>query len=80
MIFTAVISQGHFTLVLIVMANVVISLYYYLMAFRAAYLLEPTDDAPVFQETLLPLKVLSLSMILAIVTRGIYPHHRNELT
>lgn len=49
------------------------------MAFRAAYLLEPTDDAPVFQETR-PLKVLSLAMIVAIVARGIYPHHRNELT
>lgn len=71
LIFTAAISQGHFTLVLIAMANVVILNYY--------YLLEPADDAPVFQETL-PLKALSLAMIVAIVALGIYPHHLIELT
>ena len=79
MIFTAAISQGHFTLVLIVMANMVLSLYYYLMAFRAAYLLEPADDVPAFQETL-PLKALSLAMMGAIAAPGIYPQHRIELT
>ena len=48
LIFTAAMSQGHFTLVLIAMVNVVISLYYYLMVLRAAYLLEPADDSPRF--------------------------------
>jgi len=79
LLFTAAISQGHFTLVLIAMVNVVISLYYYLMVLRAAYLLEPADDAPVIQETL-PLKALSLAMIVAIVALGIYPQHLIELT
>jgi NADH-quinone oxidoreductase subunit N len=79
LIFTAAISQGYFTLVLIAMVNVVISLYYYLMVLRAAYLLEPADDAPAFQETL-PLKALSLVMIGAIVALGFYPNHLIELT
>jgi NADH-quinone oxidoreductase subunit N len=80
LLFTATMTQDHFVLVLIAMVNVAISLYHCLMFLRAFYSLEPADDVPVFQETLLPLKVLSLSMILAIVARGIYPHHRNELT
>jgi NADH-quinone oxidoreductase subunit N len=79
LLFTAAMSQGHFTLVLIAMVNVVISLYYYLMVLRAAYLLEPADDAPDFQETL-SLKALSLVMIGAMVILGIYPHHLIELT
>lgn len=79
LLFTAAMSQGHFTLVLIAMVNVVISLYYYLMVLRAAYLLEPADDAPAFQETL-SLKALSLVMIGTMVILGIYPHHLIELT
>jgi NADH-quinone oxidoreductase subunit N len=79
LLFTAAMSQGHFTLVLIAMINVVISLYYYLMVLRAAYLLEPPADAPAFQETL-ALKTLSIAMIAAMVILGLYPHHLIELT
>ena len=79
LLFTAAMSQGHFTLVLIAMINVVISLYYYLKVLRAAYLLEPADDAPPLRETL-PLKALSIAMIAAMVILGLYPHHLIELT
>jgi NADH-quinone oxidoreductase subunit N len=79
LLFTAAMSQGHFTIVLIAMVNVVISLYYYLMVLRAAYLLEPAADAPAVPETL-PLKVLSVAMIGAMVILGLYPHHLIELT
>lgn len=79
LLFTAAMSQGHFTIVLIAMVNVVISLYYYLMVLRAAYLLEPAPEAPAVPETL-PLKVLSVAMIGAMVILGLYPHHLIELT
>lgn len=79
LLFTATMTQDHFVLVLIAMVNVAISLYHCLMFLRASYLLEPADDVSAFQETL-PLKALSLAMIVAIVARGIYPHHRIELT
>lgn len=79
LLFTAAMSQGHFTLVLIAMVNVVISLYYYLMVLRAAYLLEPAAEAPAVPETL-SLKVLSVALIGAMVILGLYPHHLIELT
>ena len=79
LLFTAAMSKGHLILILIAMVNVVISLYYYLMVLRAAYLLEPHENAPAFEETL-PLKALSLAMIGAMVILGLYPHHVIELT
>jgi NADH-quinone oxidoreductase subunit N len=44
LVFTAAMEKGHFLLVLIAMANVVVSLYYYIQIIRAAYLLEPQED------------------------------------
>jgi NADH-quinone oxidoreductase subunit N len=79
LLFTAAMSKGHFTLVLIAMINVVISLYYYLRVLRAAYFLDPPPEAPAFRETL-PLKALSLAMIAAMVVIGFYPNHLIELT
>jgi NADH-quinone oxidoreductase subunit N len=79
LLFTAAMAQGHFTLVLIAMINVVISLYYYLRVVRAAYLLEPAPDAPVIRETL-SLKALSIALIAAMVLIGIYPAPLIELT
>ncbi|MFQ5483877.1 MAG: NADH-quinone oxidoreductase subunit N, partial [Desulfobacterales bacterium] len=46
LIFAAAMQKGYFTLVLIAMINVVISLYYYLMVIKAAYLLEPAAELP----------------------------------
>ncbi len=43
-VFLAAMEQGYFTLVLIAMINVVISLYYYLRVLKAAYML-PADEA-----------------------------------
>jgi len=79
LLFTAAMAQGHFTLVLIAMLNVVISLYYYLKVLRAAYLLEPSPEASVVRETL-SLKALSIAMIAAMVLIGIYPQPLIELT
>jgi len=79
LLFTAAMAQGHFTLVLIAMINVVISLYYYLRVVRAAYLLEPAPEAPVIRETL-SLKALSIALTAAMVIIGIYPAPLIELT
>ncbi|MCK5487125.1 MAG: NADH-quinone oxidoreductase subunit N, partial [Desulfobacterales bacterium] len=45
-VFLAAMEQGYFTLVLIAMINVVISLYYYLLVLKAAYLLKPDKALP----------------------------------
>lgn len=73
LVFTAAMQQGHFTLVLIAMINVVISLYYYLLVIKAAYLAEPADDLPDLP-TSLSVKSLSIAMVCLIVVMGIYPY------
>ena len=79
LVFIAALEKGYFTLVLIAMINVVISLYYYLMVLKAAYLTEPEDvqaDIPLSP----PVKVLTGVLVLVMVILGIYPHHLIELT
>jgi len=71
-IFLAAIEQGHLALVFIAMFNVVISLYYYLMIIRAAYLLEGDEALPPLQLSLAT-KLLTWGMIALLVTAGIYP-------
>lgn len=72
LVFTAAMQKGLFILVLIAMINVVISLYYYLMAVKAAYLLEPAT--PVASLVVPgPVKVLTVTMVFAMVAAGLYP-------
>jgi NADH-quinone oxidoreductase subunit N len=72
LIFNAAIDRGQLPLVLIAMANVVISLYYYLMVVRAVYLIEPAAERP-----RLPvppaLKLLVGALVAVMVICGIYP-------
>ncbi|MGE5255706.1 MAG: NADH-quinone oxidoreductase subunit N [Hyphomicrobiales bacterium] len=72
LIFNAAIEKGLMPLVLIAMANVVISLYYYLLVVRAAYLLEPEADLPKLQ---LPpaLRLLTGALVAVMVIAGVYP-------
>jgi NADH-quinone oxidoreductase subunit N len=78
LIFTAAMQKGYFTLVLIAMINVVISLYYYLLVVKAAYLLEPEKELP-------DLKISSSTRVLAgilisvMVVAGIFPTHLIDL-
>jgi NADH-quinone oxidoreductase subunit N len=58
--------------VLIAMANVVVSLYYYLMVVRAAYLLEPASDLPRLPVSP-AMKLLAGALVAAMVICGIYP-------
>lgn len=78
LVFTAAMQQGHFTLVLIAMINVVISLYYYLLIIRAAYLAEPAEDLPDLPIST-PVKSLSIAMVCLMVALGIYPYPLMEL-
>jgi len=58
--------------VLIAMANVVVSLYYYLMVVRAAYLIEPAADQPHLQVSA-PIRLLAGVLVALMVLCGIYP-------
>ena len=77
-IFLAAMEQGYFTLVLIAMINVVISLYYYLLIIKAAYLLKPKfalSEIPLS----LPAKILTIALIVVMVVVGIFPTYVLEL-
>jgi NADH-quinone oxidoreductase subunit N len=78
LIFAAAMQNGYFTLVLIAMINVVISLYYYLLILKAAYLLEPEDDQPTLQLSQ-PTTILTGVLVAVMVVVGIYPTYLLEL-
>ncbi|MFO7715406.1 NADH-quinone oxidoreductase subunit N, partial [Desulfosarcina sp.] len=72
MIFMAAMQKGYLALVLIAMVNVVISLYYYLLVLKAAYLDEPAQAAPAIHLSL-PFRLVALAMITLIVGLGFFP-------
>jgi NADH-quinone oxidoreductase subunit N len=72
LVFLAAVQKGHFYLVLIGMINVVISLYYYALVVKAAYLIEPETDRPAIHLSA-PVKLLTVAMLIIIVVGGIYP-------
>ncbi len=72
LVFIAAIQKGYFYLVLIGMINVVISLYYYALVVKAAYLIEPETDRPAIHLSA-PVKLLAVAMLILIVVGGIYP-------
>ncbi len=71
-LFVAAMQQGYFTLVLIAMINVVISLYYYLLVLKAAYLVEPDEELPKLRISP-AIKVLAVALMAAMVVIGIFP-------
>jgi NADH-quinone oxidoreductase subunit N len=77
-IFVAAISKGYLVLVIIAMINVVISLYYYLLVLKAAYLDEPTRSLPAIDLTM-PARLVAMAMIALIVGLGFYPTALMEL-
>jgi NADH-quinone oxidoreductase subunit N len=77
-VFLAAMEQGYFTLVLIAMINVVISLYYYLRVLKAAYMLPPDEALPPLQLSP-PVKVLAAVLIVVMVVVGISPSYVLEL-
>lgn len=77
-IFVAAMQKGYLILVLVAMANVVISLYYYLLVLKAAYLDEPAQSLPAIKLTL-PARLVAVAMISMIVGLGFYPTALFEL-
>lgn len=71
-LFVAAMERGYFSLVLIAMINVVISLYYYLLVLKAAYLVEPDQKLPELRISP-AVKMLTAALIAAMVTVGIFP-------
>lgn len=72
MIFVAAMQKGYLVLVLIAMANVVVSLYYYLLVLKAAYLDEPAQVLPSI-DLQMPARLVAVAMIALIVGLGFYP-------
>ncbi len=78
LVFAAAMEKGYFTLVLIAMINVVISLYYYLLILKAAYLEEPVEELPPLNISF-PVKILSGVLVVVMVVAGIFPRYLIEL-
>ncbi len=78
LVFVAAMKNGYFTLVLIAMINVVISLYYYILIVRAAYLLETDEQLPRLQLSV-PIKMLTGALLAAMVFLGVFPHYLLEV-
>jgi NADH-quinone oxidoreductase subunit N len=74
LLFRAAMQQGYFYLVLIAMVNVVISLYYYLLVIKAAYLLEPSEPQAALRLSLHH-QALAGFLILAMLLIGFYPRY-----
>ena len=60
------------------MVNATISLYYYLMVIKAAYLTEPAVEQPALVLSF-PVRVLNYGLIAAMVYFGMLPHHFTDL-
>jgi len=71
-IFVPAMQKGYLVLVIIAMVNVVISLYYYLLVLKAAYLDEPAAPVPAIHLTLSN-RLVAAAMIVLIVGVGFYP-------
>jgi NADH-quinone oxidoreductase subunit N len=78
LVFTAAIEKGYFALVFIAMINATISLYYYILVVKAAYLLEPDVELPRLQVSA-PTKVLTGALVTVMVVAGIFPTYLMEL-
>jgi NADH-quinone oxidoreductase subunit N len=78
LVFIAAMEKGHFALVLIAMINVAVSLYYYLLVLKAAYLLEPEEAMPELR-THPAIKWLAAALVTAMVLAGFFPHPVIEL-
>ena len=72
LLFTAAMKSGHFFLVLTAMINVAVSLYYYALVVKAAYLDEPEEDLPPIPLSV-PEKLLTLALIVVLVGGGLFP-------
>jgi NADH-quinone oxidoreductase subunit N len=78
LLFTAAMQAGHLVILFIAMINVVISLYYYLLVLRAAYLLEPEGEQIELQVST-PEKFLAAALVVVMIIAGIFPNYLIEM-
>ena len=78
LVFAAAMEKGYITLVIIAMINATISLYYYILVVKAAYLMEPDVEQPRLPVSM-PTKVLTAALVTLMVVFGIFPHHLLEV-
>jgi NADH-quinone oxidoreductase subunit N len=78
LVFAAAMEKGYITLVIIAMINATISLYYYILVVKAAYLLEPDVEQPRLPISI-PTKVLTGVLVTVMVVFGVFPHHLLEV-
>ena len=78
LIFVAAIEKGYLTLVIIAMGNVVVSLYYYLLVLKAAYLTEPETEQPELRVSA-TVKLLAGALVTAMVAIGFFPTYLIDL-
>ncbi len=67
----AAIKEGLYTLIVVGLINIVISMYYYLIVVKKMYIAEPKDPTPVAIST--PLKVVVYISLAGTLLIGIYP-------
>lgn len=79
LVFSAALEKGYLALVIIGMINATISLYYYMIVIKAAYLLEPVKPYPAVSVDA-STKYLSLFLVLLIVYLGVFPDQFVALT
>jgi NADH-quinone oxidoreductase subunit N len=78
LVFVAAMQKGYFYLVFIGMINVAVSLYYYALVVKAAYLQEPAEAlAPI--RLSIPTRLLAVMMVIVIVVGGMFPAHLYSL-
>jgi len=79
LVFAAALKKGYLILVIIGMVNATLSLYYYLIVIKAAYLLKPVREY-------LPVRVdgvtrsLSIALVVLMICVGIFPDRFMQLT
>jgi NADH-quinone oxidoreductase subunit N len=77
-VFTAAMESGYFYLVIISMINVVISLYYYALIVKAAYVLKPEGELPPIKLSV-GARLLTLGMVSLMIVGGIFPGQLYDL-
>ena len=72
--FAAAVEKGYFCrLVIVAMVNATISLYYYILVVKAAYLAEPEGNPPRLKVSAAT-RVLAGVLVTIMVAAGIFPH------
>ncbi len=79
LVFAAALEKGYLFLIIIGMINATISLYYYLIVIKAAYLLKPVNPYPDVRVDSWT-RMLSIALVIAMVYLGVFPDQVVSLT